>query len=153
MSEIKLELIPDEDPRLHTKSEVFNPRSTDFDLSKTIDAMFQLMWDNKGMGLAAPQVGINKRFFIMYHPDTSMCYICINPRILKMGKQTYIDSEGCLSYPGETLKVERAKEVKVAYQNKNGNRVEKTFRGILARCFQHELDHLDGIVFKDRAIT
>lgn len=145
---IALELIPDDDPRLRAGSEVINPHTAEFDLSGTISAMFKLMWEHNGIGLAAPQVGINRRFFIMERHGKA--YVCINPRILKKSKEEELGPEGCLSFPGVELQIPRAKEIRVSYQTLRGQRVEKKFRGIMARCFQHELDHLDGIVFTDK---
>jgi peptide deformylase len=105
------------------------------------------MFDNEGMGLAAPQVGVTARLFVMYHNDQG--YVCINPRIEKSGEETSVRGEGCLSYPGERVMVERPVEVRVTYQNLRGTKVKKKLNGLLARCFQHEVDHLDGIVMSD----
>lgn len=144
---IELELIPDSDPRLHQKCETVNIYNEP-DLRTIIEEMFRLMHANGGMGLAAPQVGIKKRFFIM-QLDSKM-FVCINPSIRKSGRSLETDVEGCLSFPGMQLNITRPSEVKVAYQDIRGHRVEKKLTGILARCFQHELDHLNGIVFTDR---
>lgn len=105
------------------------------------------MWDNDGMGLAAPQVGLNIRLFLMHYHDRG--YVCINPRIEKSSAETSIRGEGCLSYPGEKVMVERPIEIRVTYQNLRGAKVTKKLNGLLARCFQHEMDHLDGIVMGD----
>ena len=143
-----LELIPDEDPRLHTKAEVFNPHTWD-EMHATVEAMFKLMHAHDGMGLAAPQVGISKRLFIMWNENTSTQYVCINPTVVKRGKKTEVKDEGCLSYPGQKVYVERPTEVRVSYQNLRGQRITKKFVGIMARCFLHELDHLNGVVMAD----
>ncbi len=147
---VVLELIPDSDPRLHTSCEVINPHTYP-QLRGIVDAMFRVMWDNDGMGLSAPQVGINARIFLIYHNDRG--YVCINPRIEKSSKETSVRGEGCLSYPGERMMVERPVEVRVTYQNLRGAKVKKKFDGILARCFQHEMDHLDGIVMGDVGVV
>lgn len=143
---MNLELIPDEDPRLHTKAAVFNPHEWD-DLHPTVDAMFKLMREHNGIGLAAPQVGIPKRLFIMSLDNKE--YVCINPTVLKRGKKLVVRDEGCLSYPGQKVLVERPTEVRVSFQNLRGQRVTKKLVGLTARCFLHELDHLDGIVMSD----
>lgn len=143
---LTLELISDEDPRLHTKAEMFNPRKWD-ELDATVEAMFKIMKDHDGMGLAAPQVGIMKRLFIMHVGFRK--YVCINPKITRYGKETRLKDEGCLSYPEQMVMVERALEIRVTYQDARGNNVKGKYSGLLARCFQHELDHLNGIVMSD----
>lgn len=145
----KLELIPDDDPRLREKCDIINIYNEP-DLRAVIEEMFQLMLKNNGMGLAAPQVGIKKRFFIMFY-DNKM-YVCINPSIKKYGRETETSTEGCLSFPNLTLNIERPTMVKVAYQDIRGQRVEKKFTGVLARCFLHEYDHLNGIVFTEKLL-
>ena len=142
----KLELIPDDDARLHTKTHPFNVRIYP-DIQKTVDAMFEIMRANNGIGLAAPQVGLDHRFFIMDIDGKK--YVCVNPRIVKRGKETEVQPEGCLSYPGQKVLVERSKEVEVSYLSITGSQRRKKLRGIAARCFQHELDHLNGVVMGD----
>ncbi|RKZ87361.1 MAG: peptide deformylase [Gammaproteobacteria bacterium] len=146
MSDIALELIPDEDRRLHTKAKMFNPRQW-HELDATVEAMFKLMNEHDGIGLAAPQVGIMKRLFIMHVGFRK--YVCINPRITRFGKERKLKDEGCLSYPEQDFMVERSLEIRVSYQDAKGTNVSKKYSGLLARCFQHELDHLNGITFLD----
>lgn len=143
-----LELIPTDDPRLHSTAETFNPHQWR-ELNDTVSAMFELMHSHEGMGLAAPQVGIMKRLFIMWNSNSSTHYVCINPRVIKLGKETKVKDEGCLSYPGQTVVVERPTEIRVTYQNLRGTKVTKKLTGIMARCFMHELDHLNGVVMED----
>jgi peptide deformylase len=143
-----LELIPDDDPRLHSKAETFNQHQWP-ELQETVNGMFELMFSFDGMGLAAPQVGIMKRLFVMWNSGSSTQYVCINPRVIKIGKETKVKNEGCLSYPGKTVLVERPTEIRVTYQNLRGTKVTKKLTGIMARCFLHELDHLNGITFFD----
>ena len=114
------------------------------DVSKYIEGMINLMKENRGLGLAAPQIGLNYRFFMM---ETDMY---INPVILEKSKDIVIDVEGCLSFPQLSMKVKRAKKVTVEYTDIEGNRKEGKFVNYMARCFQHELDHLDGITFDQR---
>jgi len=144
---VALKIIPDSDPILHTQCEVFNPRSTDFPLKETIAEMFTLMRENNGIGLAAPQVGINKRFFIM--EINGVKSVCINPKILSKNNVSVSDAEGCLSYPGTRVEVARPTEIRVKYMTPTGMSKTKTLRHLNARCFQHELDHLDGVVITD----
>jgi len=128
------------------------------ELKQTIMEMAKTMLAKEGVGLAAPQVGINKRFFLFvpnpdrYH-DAEEIEVCvaINPQILEREGESII-FEGCLSYPDYVAKVNRALKIKVRYQDMDMNRVEEEFIGLAARVFQHELDHLDGILFVDRMI-
>lgn len=145
---MNLELIPDDDPRLHSKAETFNLHQWP-EFKDTVDAMFTLMHAHKGIGLAAPQVGIMKRLFIMWNDDSSTMYVCVNPKVIKAGKETKVRDEGCLSYPGQSVLVERPTEVRVRYQNARGTIITKKLRGTMARCFMHELDHLNGVVMAD----
>ena len=96
---------------------------------------------HKGIGLAAPQIGLNYRFFMM---ETDMY---INPVILEQSEDIVIDNEGCLSFPGLSMRVKRAKKVIVEYTDIEGNKQEGKFVNYMSRCFQHELDHLNGICF------
>ena len=92
---MNLELIPDSDPRLHTKVEASNPREWE-ELGELIPAMFKLMHEHDGMGLAAPQVGVMRRMFIMVDGTTE--YVVINPKVIRIKRRKKkIDSEGCLS--------------------------------------------------------
>ena len=114
------------------------------DISKYIDGMVNLMKAHRGIGLAAPQIGLNYRFFMM---ETDMY---INPVILEKSEDIVIDTEGCLSFPGLSMRVKRAKKVIVEYMDIEGKRKEGKFVNYMSRCFQHELDHLDGITFNQR---
>tara|TARA_B100002003_G_C14077779_1_gene518485 strand:- start:359 stop:832 length:474 start_codon:yes stop_codon:yes gene_type:complete len=114
------------------------------DVSKYVEGMMNLMEMHKGTGLAAPQIGLNYRFFMM---ETDMY---INPVILEQSEDIVIDIEGCLSFPGLSMKVNRAKKVIVEYTDIEGNKQEGKFVNYMSRCFQHELDHLDGITFNQR---
>lgn len=113
-----------------------------------LDDMAETMVKEKGVGLAGVQVGILRRVVVI---DVGEGRIeLINPVIIKSsGRQ--MDSEGCLSFPGQYGMVERPNEVTVKAQDRNGKPFEITGTGLLARAFCHEIDHLDGIVFKDRA--
>ncbi|MFQ5868000.1 MAG: peptide deformylase [bacterium] len=117
------------------------------DVQKLIDNMAKLMHKNKGLGLAAPQVGMLKRVIIADVGDGLVSLV--NPRILwRQGKE--IMSEGCLSIPGINLEIKRSKEVIVEGLNKEGEKVQLGAVGLLARVLQHEIDHLDGVLIVDR---
>ncbi|AJC48335.1 peptide deformylase [Allofrancisella guangzhouensis] len=123
----------------------------DAQLRDTLNEMRQLMKQAGGVGLAAIQVGIKKRFFIMVDdlesPDSDVIAI-INPQIVEKHGET-MDEEGCLSFPGVSAKVKRADTIKIKALNEFGHDIEVIKEGFLARCIQHEIDHLDGITFFD----
>ena len=122
------------------------------DLKTLVDNMFDTMKEAGGVGLAAPQVGLSKRLFVMDVPDedgASQKLILINPEILHVeGEQT--GDEGCLSFPGLYQVVKREMRVIAKAQNVDGDDIELDLQGLAARCVLHETDHCDGIVFLDR---
>lgn len=115
------------------------------DSADLVDRMMNVMVANAGIGLAAPQVGRNIQMFVM--GDRQRSYVCINPSVLEWSEETAVDDEGCLSFPGIYLPIRRAASVKVAYYDLSGRLTETNLSGIMARCYQHELDHLNGILF------
>jgi peptide deformylase len=124
---------------------------TTFDakLRELIDDMFTSMYDAQGIGLAAPQIGISSRLTVIdlsFQKDPKQKIVLINPEIVeKSGKQ--VEEEGCLSLPEIRDRVVRAAEVKVRAQDANGKSIEVEGTELLARALQHEIDHLDGILF------
>lgn len=115
--------------------------------------MIAVMKEHNGIGLAANQVGINARVFVMGSDNiTGFCkpQIFINPHILKTSEENTLDKEGCLSFPGLFLKVSRPSWIEAAYQNTKGDWIEVRVEGYMAKCFQHEFDHLAGTCFTDR---
>ena len=120
-------------------------------LRETLDEMREMMLEANGAGLAAIQVGIKKRFFIMFDnlDDSSPKIIAIiNPKIIEQNGEV-IDEEGCLSFPGVSAKVKRTTNIKISALNEFGEEVIIEKEGFLARCIQHEIDHLNGITFFD----
>lgn len=116
---------------------------------KLLDNMRDTMYSARGVGLAAPQIGVSKRVIVV---DIGEGLIeLINPEIVE-AKGEEIGTEGCLSIPHLVGEVPRAAEVKVKGLNRQGFQVEYHAKGFLARALQHEIDHLDGILFIDRAI-
>jgi peptide deformylase len=147
-----LEVLQFPDPRLKNVS--VPVAKIDEDLRKRADQMLQVMYSEPGIGLAAPQVGDAVRLIVM---DTSWSdegsdrspTVIVNPKIVSRdGEITW--EEGCLSVPDFTAEVERAGHVVVEYQNLEGEDVTEDVTGLRAVCFQHEIDHLDGILFIDR---
>lgn len=141
-----MNLIGKDDSILRTKTNIFDFNSN-IDLDKIEYDMFNLLYANDGIGLAAPQVGISERFFI-----STLIYdsLIINPEIIISSKETEIKKEGCLSFPNLFLPIRRAKKITIKFSNKKNQIIEKTLENLSARCFIHELDHLDGILFIDR---
>lgn len=119
-------------------------------IHKLLNDMADTMYDAPGVGLAAPQIGILKRVIVMDIGDDSGLIELINPEIIsREGEQ--LGPEGCLSIPGLTGDVRRAMTVKVKGLDRNGNEIEIEGSELLARCIQHEVDHLDGVLFTDLA--
>ena len=115
-----------------------------------LDNLYETMVANDGVGIAAPQVGKNQRIAIV-EVDEGDKFELINPEIIE-AKGESIDVEGCLSIPHVYGTVKRADEVTVRYYDRDGEEIEVTAFGYLARAFQHEIDHLDGILFIDKMI-
>lgn len=121
----------------------------DYDyLSRVSSEMLNMMTKHNGIGLAAPQIGLNIRMFVMISEHRRQ-RICINPEILYRSEEMIADKEGCLSFPGMILKVERPKFITVRYTDLNNQIIEEEMSELKARCFAHELDHLNGICFTD----
>lgn len=127
---------------LHTPCPRFDEDIDDY--LDTFHEMFVVMEQSRGVGLAAPQVGLQKRFFIM---NVNEPIVCINPEIVDRSEEMIVTKEGCLSYPNLFLNVKRHAEVRVRYTDDNGDEIVRLLNGLEARCFQHELDHLDGVTF------
>jgi peptide deformylase len=124
----------------------------DAELKKLADDMFESMYAAEGIGLAAPQIGISKRIFIVdlsFGKEKNDRLVLINPEIIaREGRQ--LEEEGCLSLPDIRDKVSRSFTVRIRAQDENGKWFEMDGEELLSRAFQHELDHLDGILFIDR---
>jgi peptide deformylase len=109
--------------------------------------------DEGGVGIAAPQVGVNRRVVLVQRLDREPekpVRAYLNPEILEYSRETVVDWEGCLSIPAGFGKVRRAESVVVAYDAEGGERATERVSGFTARIFQHEIDHLNGILFIDR---
>ena len=118
------------------------------EIKKLEEDMIETMENNKGIGLAAPQVGVLKRVIIAETEQGPREFI--NPEIIRKSKEKDSMEEGCLSFPGLFLKIKRAKEIEVKALDKEGRDVRVKAQGLIARIIQHEIDHLDGILILDR---
>lgn len=121
----------------------------DEEILKILDDMVETMQAAQGVGLAAPQVGINKTMFVVEVGDGKVRKV-INPKFLEFSDEKVENEEGCLSIPGIYKKVCRAAEVKLEYMNEKGETVVEEATELLARAFQHEYDHLQGELFVDK---
>ncbi len=142
-------------------------RGTNAELRRIINEMKKTMVQANGIGLSANQIGLNMQMFvalisdkplkrdeknkiIMPSPDEAKFYAIFNPEIIKFSKQTEIIEEGCLSVPGVHGEVERPFKITLTGQDKNGRKIKIKAEGLTARVFQHETDHLNGILFIDK---
>lgn len=123
-----------------------NPPFDPIEFAKEITA---LLYEKNGLGLAANQVGVPYRIFAMRGAPES--FVCFNPKLVSSSKDQVVLDEGCLSYPGLYVKVKRPSVVRVRFTVPNGDTITRQFIGMSARVFQHEMDHLDGIRFFDKA--
>ena len=128
----------------------------DKNMGKLVDKMISSMKSEKGVGLAAPQIGKNIRLIViqLFNDQGKKASVLemINPQILWKSKEENVEVEGCLSVPGEWGKVKRSTAIKVSFLNKKSVQQKLDLEGINARIVQHENDHLDGILFVDKAI-
>jgi len=145
------------DPILHQKAEAVC--KIDDEIRAFLDDMLETMYADHGVGLAAPQVGVSKRMIVIdpfleddeetgtKKPGKPM--FLINPEIIYKSEETIIFCEGCLSVPGQSADVERHQIIKVRYQDKTGKTCEIEAEDYVAVVLQHEIDHLDGILYID----
>lgn len=115
-------------------------------------SMIDFMLANRGIGLAANQIGLTKNVFVMGSRDIpGFTPVGIfNPRIVRYSEETELFKEGCLSYPDLWLTIKRPKKILVEYRNSKGDQHTAEMDGLIARCFQHEYDHLKGVCFVDK---
>jgi len=144
----KLPLTYDGNPVLRKKAQAV--RVVDSLLTQLLDDMVETMYENNGIGLAAPQVGVSKRIIVADIHDGDPPIKMINPRIVER-TGSVLGLEGCLSIPNVYGDVERAEKVVVKGLNEKGKPLTIEASGLLARVFQHEVDHLDGKLFTDFA--
>lgn len=144
------------EPILRKKSH----KVTQFDdgFQKLVDDMIATMRDEPGVGLAAPQVNVSLRLIVVEYPEddaneqaSAKLFVVANPKFSEMSEERVMGLEGCLSVPNIIGDVERANEVTVKGLNRYGKKQTIKAKGWLARIFQHEIDHLNGVLFVDRA--
>lgn len=148
MEKLKIYMVPH--PKLRQKAAPVD--TIDDDVCRLLDNMLHTMYEDNGMGLAAPQVGVAKRVIVMdtaeegEQPDP---LFIINPKIIWRSDDEVILSEACISIPGVYGDVKRPREVEVEYLDRHNRPQRIRADGYKGRCFQHEIDHLDGLTFLD----
>lgn len=143
-------IIIEPDPILRKKSESLE--KVDNELRKLMDDMLKTMYAAPGIGLAAVQVGILKRLIVVdvsKDDKKKKPFFLVNPQIIYKSKNTSIHEEGCLSLPGHFAEIERPSECHINYLDYNGKKKNLKAHGLLSTCIQHEIDHLDGVLFID----
>jgi len=146
-----LEIVKYPDPILDKQMPAFDFDNPIMDPKELKEKMLEAMFANGGVGLSACQVGIETAAFTMgsvQYKDKAQ--ICINPKILDASPEMILDWEGCLSFPGTIVKINRPSWLVVEYKNENGEVINGKIEGYDARCYLHECDHLNGITYKDR---
>ena len=148
MSQRKIVIEPD--PILREKSEILE--KVDDELRNLLDDMLETMYAAPGIGLAAVQVGVLKRLIVIdisKDKEKKNPLFLINPEIISKSKKTSIYEEGCLSLPGHFAEIERPAECQIKFIDYDGKEQELRANGLLATCIQHEIDHLNGVLFID----
>ena len=156
------EIVTLPDPVLRRKARTVT--KFDKDLQTLVDDMIETMREAPGVGLAAPQVGVSERVIVVEYAEEEeveegeepkkvepKLYAMVNPEIVKASPDTIMGVEGCLSIPTLVGEVERAEEIRIKGFNRHGQPMKLKADGWLARIFQHEIDHLNGVVFTDLA--
>lgn len=155
-----LDIIQPDNPILRKKA--VKVTSYDKKFQTLVDDMVETMMEAPGVGLAAPQVAISQRLIVVRLPDdeeskkdygkeAGVLYVLANPKIIKTSRKMVEGVEACLSIPGYYGEVDRHEEVVITGQDRNGKDTRIKAKGWLARVFQHEIDHLDGVLFIDKA--
>ena len=143
-------IVIEPDPILRKKSETLE--KVDNELRVLLDDMLETMYAAPGIGLAAVQIGILKRLIVLdisKDKEKKNPLFLINPEIISLSKKTSVHEEGCLSLPGYFAEIERPAECQIKFIDYNGKEKELKANGLLATCIQHEVDHLNGVLFID----
>ena len=148
MSDLICELVKETDPFLREKPEIFNFENPQVDSEKLSAQLIENMIHHEGLGLSANQIGIPVTVFAMRMDDHAL--VMFNPEILEWSEDTTYMKEGCLSFPGLWIAIERAKTVAVKFQVFDGEDQAGSMTDLSARIYQHESEHMDGDLFIDK---
>ena len=149
------------DPILKAKCQEVEINGINQEILEDIEDLKETLQFGTGLGIAAPQVGINKRIIVVgvkkenikyYDAEEIPITVMINPSWKKLSDETEIEFEGCMSVPVIRGKVERYKDIELTYYTEKGEKIVKEITGFFARLIQHECDHLDGIVFLEKVV-
>jgi peptide deformylase len=140
-------IIKMDNPVLHRKAK--KVRKIDSSIQKLIDDMVDTMHNIEGVGLAAPQVGVPLQVVVIQMPDEEDVITLINPEVVKISEETEMMTEGCLSLPGYNADVKRSTSITVKARDLEGKPIRIKGEGLMAQALQHEIDHINGIVFVD----
>jgi peptide deformylase len=144
-----MKLVDHNDPILTTACKPFNFVTPPFEPIEFAKELVKFMYEQNGIGLAANQVGVPYRVFAMRGQPEN--FVCFNPKIVWKSEAKVELEEGCLTFPGMLVKIIRPQHIRVRFNTPNGDILTKQFTGMTARIFQHEFDHLDGILFYNLA--
>jgi peptide deformylase len=150
-------LVDQFDPILRQKCDPFDFNNPIMDPYELAEELHKLRFKGRGVGLAAPQVGINTRAIVMgmgdFESDEAKDFnsVFFNPEITEFSDEKVLMIEGCLSYPGLFIKIKRPTYIVLTWENEEGNKCYEKFAGMTARIIQHEIDHLEGITFLRKA--
>lgn len=143
------ELVDERDPVLFNETEKFDFDNPPMDPEQLALDLIETMNHHEGYGLSANQIGLPYSVFVM--KGAGINYVCFNPRIVSSSDEEILLEEGCLSFPHLFIKIKRPRHVRLRFFTANGHVETKQYTGMTARVVQHELDHLDGVTFLNRA--
>lgn len=149
VSEQKYSLVKETDPILREEAKEFDFDNPPLDPYELSEDMMKVMHEHNGYGLSAPQIGVPYRVFVMKAAPFN--FVCFNPRVVMPSEDTILMEEGCLSFPGLVVEIKRPQHVRFRFQTPSGQTDTQQFTGMTARVIQHEIDHLNGILFYERA--
>jgi peptide deformylase len=142
------ELVNKNDPILKQECQKFDFSNPPFEPIEFAHNIIKFMYEKNALGIAAPQIGLPYNVFAMRGSPEN--FVCFNPRIVNYSTEKIYLDEGCLTFPNLIFKIRRPKEIRVRFQTPNSETITRDFVGMTARIFQHEFDHLNGILFTNR---
>lgn len=147
-----MDLLKSNNPLLRNVSKEFNFETSEISAQEIYELLRAKMCELKTLGLSAPQLGIMSRVFVFGNPDEPDSIMPVfNPRIVNFGDDSVVYEEQCSTFPGLFLKIRRPTTIRMRYTNLNGDIETHNFQGMTARVAQHEVNHLDGVLFTDKA--
>jgi peptide deformylase len=133
---------------LESEIPLYKGQLPNFQMNNIVQRLKMTMKKYSGIGLSANQCGVYERVFVIGTEEFQL--VCINPEVVNVSDEIEKDNEGCLSYPGLFLKIPRPRSIKAKFLNENGEQQEMWLDGLTARCYLHELDHMNGVKFTNK---